>query len=33
MPGLTPRYSNPPVELPNDYDAVRRAFDRFAVPA
>jgi threonine synthase len=28
------RYANPPVELPNDYDAVRRAFDRIApVPA
>ncbi len=28
MPGVTARYANPPVELPNDYDAVRRAFDR-----
>jgi threonine synthase len=27
MQGMTLRYSNPPVELPNDYDAVRRAFD------
>jgi threonine synthase len=30
MPGMTLRYSNPPVELPNDYDAVRRAFDGLA---
>lgn len=28
LPGT--RYPNPPVELPNDYDAVRRAFDRLA---
>ena len=28
LPGA--RYPNPPVELPNDYDAVRRAFDRLA---
>jgi len=33
MPGMTRRYANPPVELPNDYDAVRKAFDRLAVPA
>jgi threonine synthase len=26
------RYANPPVELPNDYDAVRRAFDRVTAP-
>ena len=26
------RYANPPVELPNDYDAVRRAFDRLHSP-
>ncbi len=32
IPGLHPRYANPPVELPNDYDAVRRAVDRL-VPA
>ena len=24
---MTPRHANPPVELPNDYDAVRRAID------
>lgn len=24
------RYANPPIELPDDYDAVRRAFDRLA---
>jgi threonine synthase len=30
LPGMTLRYSNPPVELPNDYDAVRRAFDGLA---
>jgi len=30
LPGLTFRHANPPVELPNDYDAVRRAFDRIA---
>ena len=28
LDGVTPRYANPPVELPNDYDAVRRAIDR-----
>jgi threonine synthase len=28
LPGVTPRHANPPVELPNDYDAVRRAIDR-----
>jgi threonine synthase len=27
MRGVEPRYANPPVELPNDYDAVRRVFD------
>ena len=26
-PGVPSRYANPPVELPNDYDAVRRAVD------
>ena len=31
LPGA--HYQNPPVELPNDYDAVRRAFDRLAPPA
>jgi threonine synthase len=25
--GVTPRHANPPVDLPNDYDAVRRAID------
>jgi threonine synthase len=33
LPGMTLRYSNPPVELPNDYDAVRRAFDALPNPA
>jgi threonine synthase len=28
LPGVEPRHANPPVELPNDYDAVRRAIDR-----
>jgi threonine synthase len=27
MTGMTARYANPPVELPNDYETVRRAFD------
>jgi threonine synthase len=27
LAGITPRYANPPVELPNDYDAVRRAVE------
>jgi threonine synthase len=27
LEGVTPRYANRPVELPNDYDAVRRAID------
>lgn len=26
--GIASRYANPPVELPNDYDAVRQALDR-----
>ena len=30
LPGVTPRHANPPVELPNDYDAVRRAIDGVA---
>jgi threonine synthase len=25
------RYANPPIELPNDYDAVRRAIDAATV--
>jgi threonine synthase len=33
LPDLTPRYANPPVELPNDYDAVRRAVDRVTTAA
>ena len=28
LAGVTPRVANPPVELPEDYDAVRRALDR-----
>jgi len=28
LPGIAPRYANPPIELPYDYDAVRRALDR-----
>jgi threonine synthase len=28
MRGIEARYANPPVELPNDYDAVRRVFDQ-----
>ena len=28
LAGITPRYANPPVELPNDYDAVRRAVEQ-----
>ena len=33
LQGVTPQHANPPVELPNDYDAVRRAIDRVAVPS
>ena len=29
--GRARRFANPPVELPNDYDAVRRALDRLTV--
>jgi threonine synthase len=32
LAGVTPRYPNPPLELPNSYDAVRRAIDELAVP-
>lgn len=32
LAGITPRHPNPPVELPDDYDAVRRAIDRVASP-
>ena len=28
LPGVNTRLSNKPVELPNDYDAVRRAVDQ-----
>jgi threonine synthase len=28
LPGVVPTHANPPVELPNDYDAVRRAIER-----
>jgi threonine synthase len=28
LPGIASRYANPPMELPNDYDQVRRALDR-----
>jgi threonine synthase len=30
LPDVSPRFANQPVELPNDYDAVRRAIDRVA---
>ena len=33
LAGISGRHANPPVELPNDYDAVRRAIDRVAAPA
>jgi threonine synthase len=33
LPGVTPRFPNPPVELPNDYSAVRRALDTLVSPA
>jgi threonine synthase len=32
LAGVTPQYPNPPVELPNSYDAVRRAIDELAAP-
>jgi threonine synthase len=32
LSGVPGRQANPPVELPNDYDAVRRAIDRVAAP-
>ena len=28
LPGVPPHYANEPIELPNDYDAVRRTVDR-----
>ena len=30
LKGVTARHANPPVELPNDYDAVRRTIERLA---
>ena len=33
LAGVAPRNANPPVELPNDYDAVRRAIERIASPS
>ena len=32
MAGMPLRYANPPVELPNDYEEVKRAFDRLTAP-
>jgi threonine synthase len=32
LAGIRGRYANAPVELPNDFDAVRRAIDRVAAP-
>ena len=32
LAGVTPPYPNPPLELPNSYDAVRRAIDELAAP-
>ena len=33
LPGVTPKYPNRPIELPDDFDAVRRAIDQLASPA
>jgi threonine synthase len=33
LEGVTARHANPPVELPDDYDAVRRTIERLAAPA
>jgi threonine synthase len=33
LAGVTPRFANPPLELPNSYDAVRSAIDQLAAPA
>jgi threonine synthase len=33
LPAIASPHANPPVELPNDYDAVRRALDRVRRPA
>jgi threonine synthase len=30
LPGVTPEHANTPVELPNDYDSVRKAIDQHA---
>jgi threonine synthase len=30
LPGLESRFANRPIELPNDFDAVRRALDQVA---
>ena len=32
LPGVAARHGNPPVELPNDFDAVRRAIEQIAAP-
>jgi threonine synthase len=32
LPGVIPKHANPPIELPNDYSAVRRAIERLAAP-
>jgi threonine synthase len=32
LAGVAAKHANPPVELPNDFDAVRRAIDRIAAP-
>jgi len=32
LDGVMPRYANPPIELPNDYDQVRRAVDHLVAP-
>ena len=33
LAGVAAKHANPPVDLPNDFDAVRRAIDQVAVPA
>jgi threonine synthase len=33
LSGITPQRRNPPVELPDDYDAVRRVLDDITAPA
>jgi threonine synthase len=32
LEGIAARHANPPLELPNDYDAIRSAIDRVAAP-